>query len=262
MAEPVVDTERRSGAITWAGLVTPDAVAAEEFYAAVLGWRFMSSSLLLDVPFDVRVATAGSVPVASIQQGIEELEFPAVWNAYFAVDDLDDAVARAKANGAIVLAEPFQVGGGEESAGSVAFLLDPNGAGFCLWQTPGDLAPVSRAEPGFITWTVLYADETLAGADFYAKTLGWQIDEPSPLDDYRLARLPDGSRVAAVRRLQEGQLPCWRTYFCVADLDAALMAAVTRGGTVLTPPSRIQDGRMFAIVADPSGARFGMMQAD
>lgn len=262
MADLVLDTQRRNGAISWAGLVTPDAAAARNFYAAVLGWAFVPTSQLEDVPFNVEVATMGESPVASIQQGVEGLDFPAVWNAYFAVDDLDGAVARATGNGAVVLAGPFQVAGAEDSAGTMAFLMDPNGAGFCLWQTPGGAAPVSRAEPGFITWTVLYADETLAGSSFYAETLGWQIDDPSPVDDYRLAKLPDGSRVAAVRRLPEGELPSWRTYFCVADLDASVAATVARGGTVLEPPSRIQNGRMFAIVADPSGATFGIVQAD
>lgn len=261
MSGPVLDTERRSGAISWAGLVTSDAAAAEQFYAAVLGWTFVSQSQLGELPFDVRVATVGSAPVASIQQGVEGVEFPAVWNPYFAVDDLEGAVSRARANGALVLAEPFEIAG-QDSAGTVAFLMDPNGAGFSLWQTPGDAAPVSRAEPGFITWTVLYAEETVAAFDFYAKTLGWQISDPSPIDGYRLATLPDGSRVAAARRLREGQFPCWRTYFCVADLRAALAATVAHGGTVLTPSARIESGRMFAIVADPSGARFGIVQAD
>lgn len=253
-----VDTQRRNGAVSWAGLVTPDAAGSKDFYASVLGWAFAPTPEI-DA---VAVATVGDSPVASIQQGVEGLEFAAVWNAYFAVDDLDDTVARAEANGAVVLAGPFQVPGAEDSGGTFAFLIDPNGAGFCLWQAPNSIAPMARAEPGFITWTVLYADETLAGSGFYADTLGWQIGDPSPVDDYRLAKLPDGSRVAAVRRLPEGSLPGWRTYFCVADLDAAVAATVAGGGEVIEPPARIETGRPFAIVADPLGARFGIVQAD
>lgn len=255
-----VETQRRHGAVAWAGLVTPDAARSQDFYASVLGWTFASDSELDAVA--LRIATMGRSPVASIQQGVEGLEFPAVWNAYFAVDDLIGTIARATANGAIVIAEPFNIPGAEDSAGTFAFLMDPNGAGFCLWQTPGGTAPVARAEPGFITWTVLYADETLAGSSFYADTLGWQIGAASPVDGYRLARLPDGSRVAAVRRLPKGRLPGWRTYFCVADLDAAVAATVAGGGAVVEAPTRIETGRPFAIVADPLGARFGIVQAE
>lgn len=252
------DTQRRNGAVSWAGLVTPDAAGSQRFYESVLAWTFASPPEI-DA---VAVATVGDLHVASIQQGVEGLEFSAVWNAYFAVDDLEGTVARAEANGAIVLAGPFQVPGAEDSGGTFAFLLDPNGAGFCLWQAPSGITPMARAEPGFITWTVLYADETLAGSRFYADTFGWQIGDPSPVDGYRLARLPDGSRVAAVRRLPEGSLPGWRTYFCVADLAVAVEATVAGGGEVIEAPTSIENGRPFAIVADPLGARFGIVQAD
>lgn len=253
-----VETQRTHGAVAWAGLVTPDAAASRAFYSSVIGWDFAAPT---GVEVEaLSVAMMGDSAVASIQQGAVGLEFPAVWNAFFAVDDLVDTVSRARSNGAAVIVEPFQIPG---AAGSVfALLMDPNGAGFCLWQTPSGVAPVARAEAGFITWTVLYADETLAGSQFYADTLGWQIGEPSPVDDYRLAKLPNGSRVAAVRRLPEGSLPGWRTYFCVADLDAAVAATVAGGGTVIDPPRRIETGRPFAIVADPLGARFGIVQAD
>jgi predicted enzyme related to lactoylglutathione lyase len=251
------DAPRLHGAVTWAGLVTPDAALSRDFYASVLPWQFDSTA---DIP-DLTVAMMADVPVASFQQGAEGLDFPAVWNPFFAVADLVDTVTRAEDNGAMVIAEPFQVPGAEDTGGTFAFLMDPNGAGFCLWQTPRGIVPVARAEPGFITWTVLYAEET-AGSQFYADTLGWQIGAPSPVDDYRLARLADGSRVAAIRRLPEGSLPGWRTYFCVADLDAAVAAAVANGGAVVEVPIRIENGRPFAVIADPLGARFGIVQAD
>ncbi|WP_265158019.1 VOC family protein [Salinibacterium sedimenticola] len=239
--------------------MTPDAAASLDFYASVLDWTF-ESPVEAEIAA-LSIAKAGSSPVASIQQGVDGLNFDAVWNPYFAVDDLAETVARAKANRAVILAEPFTVPGAEESIGTFAFVMDPSGAGFCLWQAPEGAAPVARAEPGYITWTVLYAEDT-ANFAFYADTLGWIVGEPSPVDDYRLARLGDGSRVAAIRRLPEGSLPGWRTYFCVANLNAAVDATVAYGGTVLEAPTRIEDGRPFAVVADPLGATFGIVQAE
>jgi predicted enzyme related to lactoylglutathione lyase len=56
---------------------------------------------------------------------------PTHWFAYLAVDDVDQRLAAAKAAGAEVLREPFEV----EGVGRIAIIRDPVGAAIG-WMTP------------------------------------------------------------------------------------------------------------------------------
>jgi predicted enzyme related to lactoylglutathione lyase len=51
----------------------------------------------------------------------------------------------------------------------------------------------------------------------------------------------------------------WTTYFCVDNTDSTVDAAVKRGATLLMPASDTPFGRM-AMVADPWGAPFAVIQ--
>jgi len=53
---------------------------------------------------------------------------PPAWNVYFAVDDLDEAVAKATASGGGVVVGPMDVPGGRFVA-----LRDPQGAFFSVF---------------------------------------------------------------------------------------------------------------------------------
>jgi predicted enzyme related to lactoylglutathione lyase len=45
----------------------------------------------------------------------------------------------------------------------------------------------------------------------------------------------------------------------VADVDAAIAAALARGGQVVVPRSVLPDGEVMAIVRDPFGTTVGVM---
>jgi predicted enzyme related to lactoylglutathione lyase len=59
-------------------------------------------------------------------------DVPPSWMYYITTDDLDAALARAKARGARVLTEPMEVPGGQR----IVNLLDPQGAAFSLVSAP------------------------------------------------------------------------------------------------------------------------------
>ena len=52
--------------------------------------------------------------------------------------------------------------------------------------------------------------------------------------------------------------PAWTTYVWVDDADAVAVSAVKAGGSLLAEPFGSLDGGRMAIVADPSGAVFGV----
>ena len=53
--------------------------------------------------------------------------------------------------------------------------------------------------------------------------------------------------------------PRWNITFAVADSDATAAKAKELGGAVIEEPQDIPVGR-FAIVADPTGAKFGVIK--
>lgn len=57
---------------------------------------------------------------------------PPHWGIYFAVDDCDGTVAKARGLGATVMAEPMDVDG----VGRMAAMTDPQGAAFSVLQYP------------------------------------------------------------------------------------------------------------------------------
>ena len=51
----------------------------------------------------------------------------------------------------------------------------------------------------------------------------------------------------------------WMAYFAVPDSDTAVAKASGSGAGVIVPPTDIPAGR-FAVLSDPQGAMFGVIQ--
>jgi predicted enzyme related to lactoylglutathione lyase len=124
-------------------------------------------------------------------------------------------------------------------------------------------------EPGTFSWIELHTSDVDAAKSFYGELFGWEADDvPLPEEAgggvYTLAKL-DGGTVAAITPLQPQQReagvpPNWLSYVTVADADAAAARAGELGGAVHAGPFDVmEDGRM-AVIADPTGAMFGVWQ--
>ena len=55
--------------------------------------------------------------------------------------------------------------------------------------------------------------------------------------------------------------PHWSVYFAVEDCDASTATATRLGGSVLTPPTDIPGVGRFAVLRDPQGAIFSVLEA-
>ena len=110
-------------------------------------------------------------------------------------------------------------------------------------------------------WVDLTTPDAASAVDFYSQLLGWEIETTkTPMGDYHIAK-EHGHQVAGLMAQGSelaGQPPMWTMYINVADVDETAARATSAGGTVLSPPFDIPDGRV-AIVADPSGAMFGII---
>jgi predicted enzyme related to lactoylglutathione lyase len=125
-------------------------------------------------------------------------------------------------------------------------------------------------EPGTFSWVELGTTDPDAAKEFYGKLLGWQADDLAIPDDagggtYTMLRL-DGDAVAAlalqpIQQRDAGVPPNWFSYVTVADADAAAEKAKELGGSVHAGPFDVMTNGRMAVVADPTGAMFGVWQA-
>ena len=100
---------------------------------------------------------------------------------------------------------------------------------------------------------------------FYGKVLGWTAQDSGMTDlEYHLAKA-DGDMVAGLMEMPPdagGMPPFWMIYFAVDDADKAAAAIESAGGKIHRAPADIPGTGRFAVVGDPQGAGFGILQPE
>lgn len=121
--------------------------------------------------------------------------------------------------------------------------------------------------PGSFIWYELMTTDPDGAAAFYGPVVGWKIANHAAPEaggmDYRMIERADGGTAGGVLGLtpemrNSGAHPCWLGYLYVPDVDATITAITTDGGSVLMPATDLPVGRI-AMVADPQGAPFYLM---
>jgi predicted enzyme related to lactoylglutathione lyase len=118
-------------------------------------------------------------------------------------------------------------------------------------------------DPGVPCWIDTWQPDADAPARFYAGLLGWETERTTPdgaEPQYVMCRLR-GRDVAAIGSGGAAQgPPAWTTYIRVESVDATAANATAAGGAVVAAPFDSLDGGRVAILADPSGAPFGVWE--
>ncbi|MFC3057731.1 VOC family protein [Paenirhodobacter populi] len=114
-------------------------------------------------------------------------------------------------------------------------------------------------------WYELGTVDLEAAAEFYGRIFGWQIaDSGMEGFDYRLASAGE-DMVAGMMSNAElpGNPPSnWLIYFAVDDCDKTAAAIHAAGGRIYKEPADIPGTGRYAVVTDPQGAAFGLLQPD
>ena len=119
------------GALAWNELGTPDIDAAASFYGDLLGWTTNAMDLG-EMPYLV-IKTAAGTNNGGIRPPMPP-GTPPFWLAYFAVEEIDAAVAKVTELGGAVLQPATDIG-----IAKIAVATDPQGAVFALYD--GRLEP-------------------------------------------------------------------------------------------------------------------------
>ena len=118
-------------------------------------------------------------------------------------------------------------------------------------------------EPGTPCWIDLGTPDQDAAGEFYGALFGWELQEDENAEQtggYRTAQLRGKAVGGVMKLMQDGQPPAWVTYVAVEDADATATKAREAGGGVIVEPMSVLDYGRMAILADPTGAVFGIWQ--
>jgi predicted enzyme related to lactoylglutathione lyase len=251
-------TEHHTGKVVWVDLVTPDLARAEQFYAGLFGWSFEK---VAGDPNYV-IASSGDQAVGGLFQKTATAAQPrqSAWLTFIAVSDIAAADRLALAHGAKVLSAPKSY----PRRGRQAVLADPDGAVFALLASTSGDPPDFLPEPGEWIWSSLLVHDADHEAAFYQTVFGYDVfDLPSDGalehlilsgDDY--ARVGINTLPADAARRH----PHWLNFVRVANAADAVKSAVALGGRVLVEPRPDRHGGRVAVIADPAGAPFGVME--
>jgi predicted enzyme related to lactoylglutathione lyase len=252
-------TEHHVGKVVWVDLVTLDLDSAQSFYGGLFGWTFHD---VVSAKKDYTVAYLDGRPVAGlVRRDVPpgEKRQPA-WLTFIAVRDVGDAERIALAHGAKLLSEPHTY----PRRGRQAVFADPQGAVFAVLASSAGDTPDVLAAPGEWIWSSLITSDPDTDAAFYQTMFGYEVyDLPSEGAAQHLILSTDDYARASANTLpadKPNRHPHWLNFVRVLNVADAAAKATSLGGRVLVEPHQDRQGSMIAILADPAGARFGVMQ--
>ncbi len=114
-------------------------------------------------------------------------------------------------------------------------------------------------------WYELGTSDLEAAGRFYGGIFGWEVADSGMQDfAYHLARTGEGNVAGLMSNAgQAGNPPPnWLIYFAVDDCARTVADIEAAGGSILKQPQMIPGTGLYAVVADPQGAVFGLIQPD
>lgn len=272
------------GAVLSADIAVPRHENEMRFYSRVLttGARQLWRDDLLN--------NAGLPIIGLGAQTPEFAQLPLQWMPHIQVADVSASAQRARDLGGKELMHQRSPDGTSQWA----VFLDPNGAAFGLVPvvSPDQIPPVdpsirgdataegttdgevSRAGDGklsigCIAWLDLTVPDAKATRDFYQQVVGWSVEDVLMQDgdgeyvDYNMVgqKQKPIAGICHSRGSNADLPPVWLIYLPVGDLAESLRRAGEEGGQVLKTVSDGEGRNVFAVVADPVGVFFALIQA-
>jgi predicted enzyme related to lactoylglutathione lyase len=118
---------------------------------------------------------------------------------------------------------------------------------------------------GRFVWHQLLTRDVPGAKKFYPSLTGWKA-QPWPLDpSYTVCHAGDVPAAGMMQMAPEfpADVPChWMTYIGTRDVDGIAEAAVLAGGYIVKAPSDMKGAGRYAVLADPQGAVFAIIDPE
>ncbi|MBK8255470.1 MAG: VOC family protein [Polyangiaceae bacterium] len=245
-----MDNKFRHGQFVWRELMTKDATAAKEFYAAALGWTSK------DVPMPQGTYTlfsAGDLQVGGMMQMDGQ---PSAWMSYASVADADATMKAAEDGGGKVLMPAMSVPG----VGRFGVFMDPTGGVVGVLRNETTDGPTPERPPlGSFCWETLNTTNIDQAKAFYTKVFNWT---PGSGPGNFLVFLAGEAQVCDVENAPPGMPSHWLLHVVVDKLESAREKAEKAGAKILMGEIPIPQIGRICVIADPTGAALSLFEPD
>jgi predicted enzyme related to lactoylglutathione lyase len=249
------------GKLVWLDLETTDLAGAKHFYGDLFGWSYRDYHA---DGVDYTVALVNGHPVAGLVRRpiLNDTERHSAWLPFFSVLDVDQTFQQALDAHAHVRSAPENL----PLRGRQARITDPESAVFALESSSSGDPPDDPNPRAIGTWgsPALLARDPAQEAVFYQLVLKYTVVGGPADGGFERIRLSSGSHERAnVELLPTGVATPhaeWVSFARVFSTTDTARQAVKLGGRILQGPTRDAHGAMSAILADPTGAVFGVME--
>lgn len=254
--------EYKPGTFCWVELATTDSEGAKKFYTQLFGWDYVDNPIGPDMVYTMLKLNGKDVGALYKLMAEQQTQgVPPNWLSYVFTANADESVEKAKAAGATVIKEAFDV----FTVGRMAVIQDPTGAVFALWQAGTHAGSGIYNVPNSFCWNELMTTDTAVDGEFYSRVFGWGRDTqnfgPMEYTMFSNGERPAGGMLKITPEM--GPIPPnWLVYFAVDNCDAMVQKATELGGTVMKPAEDIPGIGRFAILTDPQNAVFAIIKLD
>ncbi|MCX4241194.1 VOC family protein [Paraliomyxa miuraensis] len=242
------------GRFVWRELLTTDDEGAKGFYGELFGWSFKG----MDMPHGTTywIAHVGDAHICGMMKKPDEAEVPSHWSAYVSVDDVDAAVARAKAKGGSSPMPIMDLDG----VGRMGLVIDASGAiTWAFKSVHGDTPMTEPPKPGRFCWESLAAKDLEQAKAFYTEVYGWKTSEFNGMTVFGVGEGME-NQVADLMLAQEGMPAYWGSHVVVESAADARAKAKRLGGTILAEEIAVPGVGLISVVQDPQGAVISLFQ--
>jgi len=249
------------GTFCWVELSTTDQNAAKKFYSELFGWSINDVPMGPDGVYTIFQLNGKDVAAACGQQPEQTSQgIPPNWLSYIAVESADDTAKAIAGAGGSVMMGPFDV----NDAGRMAVAQDPTGAIFSIWQPGRNIGVGVKNENNAMCWQELATGDVEAAKKFYSTVFGWDpqtkgVGTPAEYTEIYFGGQPMGGMMQ-IKPEWGNMPPNWTVYYDVADCDACVAKAESLGGRICMPPTDIPQTGRFAVIQDPQGAAFNIIE--
>ena len=126
------------------------------------------------------------------------------------------------------------------------------------------MAEFNVPKPGSICWRELATRDLPASLEFYSKLFGWNLPQTkvTPMDykEIQMDNVAYGGMMAIDENWPAEVPSHWTTYIAVANADETIEKITANGGGVRVPAFDAPGVGRMAVVTDPTGAGFSIIQ--
>lgn len=112
--------------------------------------------------------------------------------------------------------------------------------------------------PGTFVWFDLITPDRERVRAYYAGLFGWEITEAEGFDGYDMIT-NQGVKIGGIAEITEEDQPVWLGSLSASDLEQTTVDVAALGGRIVDPIQQVDDRGMMAVLEDPAGAPFVLL---